>query len=159
MDPEHAGYRHVACIVDRSPGSARTLREAQRLAAGGGARLSAVHVDNWIPLAMACSAWVPDLAELRECSRLWLWEELRALGAEDAEPVVVDSPAAVCDWARRRDVELIVAQRCRGGLRRLLGFDMSAHLTRRAPCPVLIVDGGASREDVPGLAVGRAASA
>ena len=157
MHPER-GYRHVACIVDRSSGSVRALREARRLAAGGGARLSAVHVDRWIALAMACTVWVPDLAELREASRVWLWEELCALGADEAEPVVLDSPFEVCEWARRRDVDLIVAARSRGALRRLLGLNISGHLGRRAPCPVLIVDGEGSRSP-SGLTMRPAASA
>jgi nucleotide-binding universal stress UspA family protein len=159
LDRERAGYRHIACVVDGFSGAQRALSEARRLTAAGGARLSAVHVDPWLPLALSNGVWVPDLAELRDCARAWLSEELVALGADDVEPIVLDSPAAVCDWARRRGVDLIVAPRCRGALDRLLGTGMSAYLTRRAPCPVLIVDGGASRRGLPDLALRPAASA
>ena len=159
LDRGRTGYRHVACLVDRSGGSRRALREARRLTDGGSARLTAVHVDPWVPLALSCSVWVPDLAELRECAMAWLLEELAVLEADDAAPVVLDSPAAVCDWARRRNVDLIVAPRSGGALRRLLGYDISAHLTRRAPCPVLIVDDDPSRTGEPSVAMLPAASA
>jgi nucleotide-binding universal stress UspA family protein len=159
LDQERSVDRHVACVVDGSEGSRRALREAQRLAAGAGARLSAVHVDPWIPLAMTCSVWVPDLAEFRDCAMAWLSQELLDLGADDAEPVVLDSPAAVCDWARLTGVDLIVAPRCRGALRRLLGPGMSGYLGRRAPCAVLIVDDGAGLRGMPDLAMRPVASA
>jgi nucleotide-binding universal stress UspA family protein len=139
LEPQRAVYRHVACMVDRSESSRAALREAQHLAAGAGARLSALHIDPWIPLAMSCTVWVPDLAELRECASAWLRQELRDLGADEALPVVVDSPAAACKWARRRGVDLIVAPRGRGALRRLLSGNTAGYLSRRAPCPVLIL--------------------
>ena len=151
-------YRHVACLVDRSSRSARALREARRLALGG-ARLSAVHVDRFTSLAMASSAWVPDLADLREWSVAWLRAELQALGLDEADPVVLDSPFAVCAWARRARVDLLVVPRGGGAAHRLLCLDASGYLGRHAPCPVLIVDAGSGTTTMRGLAGRQAARA
>ena len=138
---EGTRYRHIACVVDGSAGCRRAVQETRRLQAGGVARLSAVHVDPWIAVVMSCPMWVPDLAELHECARAWLREELIRLGVDDAQPIVFDGPGALCAWAREARVDLIVAARQRGPLRGLLLGNAAGYLSRRAPCPVLLIEG------------------
>jgi nucleotide-binding universal stress UspA family protein len=135
-----AGHRHIACVVDGSAQCRRALQEAQRLSAAGGGRLSAVHVDPWIALVMACPEWVSDPDELRDCALAWLRGELAEVGVGEAVPAVFDTPAALRRWAREAGVDLIVAARRRGPLRWVLRRSVVSGLDSDAPCPILLIE-------------------
>lgn len=68
-----------------------------------------------------------------------LIEELGITGAEEA--VLFGNPGrAVCDLASQLSASVIVmGSRGRGGIKRAVLGSVSDHVTRHAPCPVLIV--------------------
>jgi nucleotide-binding universal stress UspA family protein len=145
------GYDHIACCLDGSDGSRLALEEAVRLAALAGARITVLHAFELPPSRAGLaegSAWMPSLDQSLEVSRRWLEEE--AAMAPGAEPVLLGpghAPSAVCEWARRAGVDLLVAGANRSLLERVLLGSFAGYLARHAPCPVLLARPLASSED------------
>ncbi len=133
-------YAHIAVCVDESEGSDRALAEARRLFAPGENRLSIVHVATaGMMFTGTPDAPLSDVVDSVHVSEAWLARA--AAGVEGAEPVLLegDPPHAVVEWARDSGVDLLVASSSRGFLERLLLGSFATHLTRHAPCSVLLV--------------------
>lgn len=132
-------YTRIACCVDRDGMADEVLREARRLA-GGAEPIRVVHV---VAPARAMTAgpfaYVGPAGEERSSAEAWLDELLD--GAADVAPVLLDgSPAReVCDWARSRGVDLIVAAADRGLVERAMLGGFASYVAYHAPCPVLLV--------------------
>lgn len=140
-------YRHIAVAMEDSPGSARALSEASRIASLTGARLSVLHVTS-IPLPPPYmgegGVFLPDPEVMRDAALEWLTEVLADL--PDAEPRILQGhpPDAVCTWASENDVDLLVAGAERGKIERLLLGSFALHLARHAPCDILLARPDAS---------------
>jgi nucleotide-binding universal stress UspA family protein len=141
-------YRAIACCLDDSPASVVAMRQAAALAALTGARLMAVHVmpdaDTFTGGRTSWSAQPETLVgDLVEEGRNWVLSRAQEGGAPDAEPIVLfgDPPSAVCDWAETAECDLLVAAAHREGFVRAILGHFTTHLTRHAPCPVLVVRG------------------
>jgi nucleotide-binding universal stress UspA family protein len=134
-------YAHIACAVDDSPAARRALDEAVRLRALGPGRLSVVHVMEAIPMAALMgegAAFYADDPVIEQRTRDWLdgvAKEVRG------EPVFLTGypPAAVAEWARAAEVDLLVAAAHRGRVERLLLGSFASFLAHHAPCAVLLV--------------------
>ena len=101
------------------------MAEGARLARMSGARLEAVHAAA-DPLAV-------DIERLTAC---------RPLGVPPFETIPIPDhghpAAAVCAWAAREGVNVLVAAPHQGTLARLLLGSFASHLAHHAPCDVLI---------------------
>ncbi len=133
-------YDHIAVCVDRSDAADESLDHAVRLRdAVGAPRLSILHVAPW-PLLYAgeAGAWTPDPDDMASAAREWLAAVVARVPA--AEGVVLDGypPAAVCEWASRNGVDLIVAASHRGLVERVLLGSFAGYLAQHAPCSVLL---------------------
>ncbi len=134
-------YQHVAVAVEDSPGSRKALDEAWRMASLSGARLSVLHVTS-IPLPPPYmgegGVFLPDPQVMQDAALVWLKEMVE--GIPGAEPHVLEGhpPDAVCDWAGRHGVDLLVAGAERGRVQRLLLGSFALHLARHAPCDILL---------------------
>ncbi|MGD9572565.1 MAG: universal stress protein [Thermoleophilia bacterium] len=133
-------YAHIAVCVDESEGSERALAEARRLFAPGENRLSIVHVaTSGVTFAGTPDAPLSEIVDAVHSSEAWLART--AATVEGAEPVLLEGEpsGAVVEWARDAGVDLLVASSSRGFLERLLLGSFATHLTRHAPCSVLLV--------------------
>jgi nucleotide-binding universal stress UspA family protein len=121
-------WQHIACCVDESDASAGALREAARLVARAGARLSVVHVAVGPPhdAPPAPPAWLTGAA-----------------ADAGGHPVLLVNlglaASAICEWAADARADLIVASAHRGVRERILLGSFAGHLARHAPCSVLLV--------------------
>ncbi|HEX2504520.1 MAG TPA: universal stress protein [Miltoncostaeaceae bacterium] len=127
--PERAPlWGHIACCLDESDASAEALREAARLRAHAGARLSVVHVAAGPPHDAAPPAPA--------------WLTAAAVEAGGQAVLLVNlglAASAVCEWAADARADLIVASAHRGVRERILLGSFAGHLARHAPCSVLLV--------------------
>ncbi len=134
-------YTHVAVAVEDSPGSTKALHEAARIAELTGARLSVLHVTS-IPLPPPYmgegGVFLPDPEVMEQAALTWLGELVE--GVPNATPVILQGhpPDAVVQWAGENDVDLLVAGAERGRVERLLLGSFALHLSRHAPCDVLL---------------------
>lgn len=134
-------YTHVAVAIEDSPGSRKALDEAARIASLCGARLSVLHVTS-IPMPPPYmgegGVFLPDPEVMRDAALVWLKEAVD--GVPGAEPVILQGhpPDAVCEWAEANGVDLVVAGAERGKVERLLLGSFALHLSRHAPCDVLL---------------------
>jgi nucleotide-binding universal stress UspA family protein len=127
-----APWGHIACAIDNSEASAAALREAARLRALSGGRLSVVNVSAGPPRHASGPppAWLASAAAEAGGHPV----PLRNLGV---------AASAVCDWAAEARVDLLVASAHRGVRDRILLGSFAGHLARHAPCSVLLVRGSA----------------
>ena len=134
-------YTHVAVAVEDSPGSRKALEEGARIASLCSARLSVLHATS-IPMPPPNMAeggvFLPDPEVMQHAALEWLTEAIA--GVPDAVPVVLQgNPAdAVCLWAEENGVDLLVAGAERGKIERLLLGSFALHLSKHAPCDVLL---------------------
>jgi nucleotide-binding universal stress UspA family protein len=132
-----APYSHIACCYDGSAASEAAVAEARRLLAGGGGRLSVIHVHHDPP--NYGGMYVPDLGAVREAAQRWFTE--RAAGWPGAEAVFLEGAATVeiDAWLEQARPDLVVAGIHHGAARRTVLGSVTNHLVQHAPCPVLIV--------------------
>lgn len=134
-------YTHVAVAAEDSPGSRKALEEGARIAALCSARLSVLHATS-IPMPPPNMAeggvFLPDPEVMQDAALEWLTEAIA--GVPGAVPVVLQgNPAdAVCLWAEENGVDLLVAGAERGKIERLLLGSFALHLSKHAPCDVLL---------------------
>jgi nucleotide-binding universal stress UspA family protein len=144
-------YRHIVCCVDAREGTVPVIAEAVRLRACAEGRLTFAHAFEATPVPEAFPAEVPFLdrvSGLHERTEAWLESLARAQGAD---PQLIDGypPDAVVRWARRNDVDLIVAGSHRGVIQRMFLGGFATYLAGHSPCAVLLV-----RPDGAGPALG-----
>jgi nucleotide-binding universal stress UspA family protein len=145
------GLRHILCPVDFSELSALALRYADALSRCGGATLTVLYANPFLPPPHVDST---QLAELEEQFRKWHAEaasKLRTfvnntLGADAAsvqtavvEALPVDGIRAA---ARQLDASLVVVgTHGRSGVNRLMMGSVAERILRESPVPVLTVRG------------------
>lgn len=139
-------YRHILLASDFSEGSAQVAERAGDLARRFGARLSVVHVVDYLPVADSAYGpaipFDPDLTDqLIDSARQRLAAMADPLGVpEDARWVEIGSPKLeIVRVAEEKDVDLIVVgSHGKHGLQLLLGSTASGIL-HHARCDVLAV--------------------
>lgn len=135
----------VTTILVPSDGSTAAepqLASARALARATGARVVVAHVNEIVRGRMAAHSVHASEDELVATVREQA-EELRSAGVR-AEAEIVSSTAelaqAIADLAKRRQADLIVTRKSRGGaVLGALSGGVSRRLLRLAPCPVLVV--------------------
>ena len=144
-----SGYQHVLCAVDLSDENVIVASRALELAKQYGAKLSLLHVVEYIPLDLANGLVLPQQQEIEdqlvEQSRKAIGLLASKLKAENiAENIVTGSTKAeIIEFSKSGDVDLIViGQHGRHGFSRLLGSTANAVL-HHASCDVLAVYIGA----------------
>jgi len=135
----------VTTIVVPSDGSSAAegqLASARAIARATGARIVVAHVDELVRGRMAAHSVHACEAELKENVRRQV-ESLRNAGVRTELAMLASSgeiASVITELASRRDADLIVTRRGRGGsLFGLLFGGVSRRLVRLAPCPVLVV--------------------
>ena len=138
-------YQHILCAVDLTDESAAVFSQAQDLAGRYQAKLSLLHVVEYIPIDLANELVLPQQQEIEQQLVKQAEQKLQALvdvdGQVKAEPVVVQGAikSTIIGYAENNHVDLIVVGRHgRHGLSRLLGSVANAIL-HHAPCDVLTV--------------------
>jgi universal stress protein A len=138
-------YRHILLAADLSGENPRTSQRAKQLAACFGARLSLVHVVEYLPLDYGGDQIYPMDLDLEDKLVSRAREELERLGRElDVDPtdqhvVIGAAKIEILRIAEEHDVDLIlVGSHGRRGLALLLGSTANAVL-HRANCDVLAV--------------------
>jgi len=142
---------HILLTTDFSAASEEAVAKAGEMARATGARLTVLHVHRRAPAAP--EAVVPadkyvtsaDLdAEVHQNL-----EDLRRTLLQGVESVSlmslesVSTPLAICDYAEKHGVDLIViGTHGRTGVPRLLIGSVAERVVRHASCPVLVVPHG-----------------
>lgn len=138
-------YKHILLAVDFSPATEPTARRAMELAQRYDARLSLIHVVEYLPVPLDNELMLPPLAGVEE----QLMENARRRLAQLAERLdIVDAPRYVelgstkLEILRVAEMErvdlIVVGSHGRHGLARMLGSTASAVL-HGAHCDVLAV--------------------
>ena len=143
-------YRHILLATDFAPESRRVGERAVELAARYGARLSLLHVVDYVPLELSNDMMLAEPVDvdgrLVEEARESLDHLAGDLGQGDAQRWVVlgSTGPEIKRTAEEHDVDLIVVgSHGRHGLALLLGSTANAVL-HGAPCDVLAVRVGAA---------------
>ena len=138
-------YQHLLAAVDFSPGSETMMRRAIDLMNRYGARLSVIHVVEYMPVALDAELMMPPLAgveeQLMENARKRLEDLTRTLGVGEASSYIElgSTKLEILRVAETQGVDLIVVgSHGRHGLSRMLGSTASAVL-QGAHCDVLSV--------------------
>ena len=137
-------YSHLLVPTDFSTYSENAAARAKVLAGAFGARITLIHVVDYVPPAYVASELpgeLPTPAALAERARNELDAWAAQLGLESAERVVVVGTAKrdIIDAARKGGVDLIVIGTSgMGAMKRLLGSTTNRVL-HDAPCDVLSV--------------------
>jgi nucleotide-binding universal stress UspA family protein len=134
----------ILCPVDFSAESLATLARAVEIASRSGARLIAAHVAD--PLLVRAAAATYHTAVVIQESERALREavdhirlETRTGGVEVSARVLVgDTAAAICDFCRDHEVDLIVVGSHESGYQHRLFGSVCEMLLRSAPTPVLV---------------------
>jgi universal stress protein A len=138
-------YQHLLLAVDFAPDSEQVVQRARDLARLHEARLSLVHVTEYVPVDMANELVLPQEVELdRELNEL-ATQRLAELGerigvvAADQHVLQGNTRGEIQHLAEEIRADLIVlGSHGRQGLQRLLGSTADAVL-HGAPCDVLAV--------------------
>ena len=148
---------HILLTTDFSEASVEAVAKAGDMVQATGARLTVLHVHRHAPAAP--EAVIPDekhvtSADLDAGVRQDL-EDLKRTMLPDVEPVSlvslenVSTPLAICDYAEKNAVDLIViGTHGRTGVTRLLIGSVAERVVRHASCPVLVVPHGKQRPAV-----------
>lgn len=141
------GLRHILCPVDFSELSALALRYASAFSKCGGAALTALYVNPFLPPAHADSA---QIAEFEEQFRKWHADAASRLRAfvdatlDDATVNTMVLEALPVDGVRVATEQLgadlvVVGTHGRGGENRLMMGSVAERVLRESPVPVLTV--------------------
>jgi nucleotide-binding universal stress UspA family protein len=143
-------FGHVACAVDDSSASRAALGEAVRVWGGGPGQLSVVHVAE-TPAYVALASGTPfSEQDWVAPAQSWLDDLVRPVPGARAVLLTGDPTAqAVCEWAEREGVDLLVVAAYRTLLRRALLGSFARHAVDHAACPVLVVGPHAIERSAP----------
>ena len=139
-----ANYQHIMVPTDFSEHSAAAAARAAELARSSGARLSLLHVVDYVPPGYIRSELPADYAgegQWLERARAYLADWAKRVGLADAQQWIESGSAKVqiIKAAKENGVDLIVlGSRGERGLGRLLGSTTNAVL-QEAPCDILSV--------------------
>ena len=144
-----SGYRHILCAVDLSDENVAVASRAAELARFYQAKLSLLHVVEYIPIDLANELVLPQQQEIEQQLVAQATAHLRSLaskmGIEPLHEAVVQgsTKSEIIEYAQANQVDLIVLGRHgRHGISRLLGSVANAVL-HHATCDVLAVRIGA----------------
>jgi universal stress protein A len=144
-------YTHLLLAADLSPDADKVAERARQVRDRSGARLSLVHVVEYIPLAYAGDLVLPDdfnlEQELLEVARRRIEALGERLGVDPQDRHVATGSAAreILRIAREQGVDLIVlGSHGRHGLAALIGSTANAVL-HHAECDLLAVRVAAPR--------------
>lgn len=136
-----SAFHTAGCCIDRSPAADLVIDEAIRLRLRGAAEtIVLVHViEAPPPLHAGPFTYREPMPVLRREAQEWVDE--RAAAIRDATGVVLEGhpPEAVCDWAVREGIDLLVVAPHRGAFERAVHGEFAGEVVYRAPCPVLVV--------------------
>lgn len=138
-------YRHILLAVDFAPDSEVVIQRARELAQLHGARLSLVHVTEYVPVDMANELVLPQEMELDQelnelaVKRLAEVGERIGIAAADQHVLQGNTRGEIQRLAEETKTDLIVlGSHGRQGIQRLLGSTANGVL-HGAPCDVLAV--------------------
>jgi universal stress protein A len=138
-------YQHLLLAVDFAPDSETVVQRARDLAQLHSARLSLVHVTEYVPVDMANELVLPQEMELDQelnelaVKRLAELGERIGIAAADQHVLQGHTRGEILRLAEEIEADLIVlGSHGRQGLQRLLGSTANAVL-HGAPCDVLAV--------------------
>ncbi len=143
-------FQRILVPTDFSPGADAALRYARAIAERFGASLYLLHVlsEPMLAGALGTEVLVAEVQTLQETTHTDAERKLDALLAPDVSAglqisadIVVGAPAAaIVDFARDRDIDLIVVgTHTRSGVAHLLLGSVAETIARKASCPVLTV--------------------
>lgn len=149
-----AGWKKICCAVDFSEPSRKAMREAAELARRLGAELVLVH--SFVPPPVVATDMLVstrDLGtlvaeELEQTLAAWRSDAATIAGGPVTTALLAGEPEKeIVRYARDHPVDLLVlATHGRSGLKRLVLGSVADAVTRRAPCPVLVVRGVGPQE-------------
>jgi universal stress protein A len=138
-------YQHLLAAVDFSPATEGVMQRTMDLVKRYAARLSVIHVVEYLPVVMDAELMLPPLAgveeQLMENARKRLEQLTSSLGADQAARYVElgSTKLEILRVAEAQGVDLIVVgSHGRHGLARMLGSTAGAVL-QGAHCDVLAV--------------------
>ncbi|HSJ47897.1 MAG TPA: universal stress protein [Gammaproteobacteria bacterium] len=138
-------YQHILLAVDFAPDSEVVIQRARELAQLHGARLSLVHVTEYVPVDMANELVLPQEMELDQelnelaVKRLAEVAERIGIAAADQHVLQGNTRGEIQRLAEETKADLIVlGSHGRQGIQRLLGSTANGVL-HGAPCDVLAV--------------------
>ncbi|MCW9058460.1 MAG: universal stress protein [Gammaproteobacteria bacterium] len=138
-------YRHILLAVDFAPDSEAVIQRARELAQLHGARLSLVHVTEYVPVDMANELVLPQEMELDQelnelaVKRLAEVGERIGIAVVDQHVLQGNTRGEIQRLAEETKADLIVlGSHGRQGIQRLLGSTANGVL-HGAPCDVLAV--------------------
>lgn len=139
------GYQHILCAVDLGGENLDVASRAGELAGQYSAKLSLLHVVEYIPIDLANELVLPQQQEIEgqlvARSKQVLASLALQMGLKQVSENVVSgsTKAEIIEYAKTNEVDLIVIGRHgRHGFSRLLGSTANAVL-HHAPCDVLAV--------------------
>ena len=137
-----SAYKHILVPTDFSDHSRHAVDKALALSALFDARLSVVHVVDYLPPAfISAGSELTSASQVIERATAYLAEWSARVGLESVEQLVASGPAGreIVSTAKARDVDLIVIGTSgRGGIKRLLGSTTQS-VMHDAPCDVLSI--------------------
>jgi universal stress protein A len=135
-------YKNSLIPTDFSAHSRRAADKALKLRTLFDARLTVVHVVNYLPPAfVTAQSEHTSAVQIIERATNYLAEWAQETGLGSAEQLVSTGPAGreIIDTAEARDIDLIIIGTSgEGGMKRLLGSTTSA-VMHHAPCDVLSI--------------------
>ncbi len=138
-------YQHILLAVDFAPDSEIVIQRARELAQLHGARLSLVHVTEYVPVDMANELVLPQEMELDQelndlaVKRLVEVAERIGIAVADQHVLQGNTRGEIQRLAEETKTDLIVlGSHGRQGIQRLLGSTANGVL-HGAPCDVLAV--------------------
>lgn len=135
-------YKHILVPTDFSEPSERAVKKALEFSGLLGARLSVVHVVNYLPPAyISAQSEYTSAEQIIGRAKNYLAEWAAQVGLGDAEQLVASGPAGreISAAAKAHGADLIVIGNSgEGGIKRLLGSTTRA-VMHNAPCDVLAV--------------------
>ena len=143
MTPDSGSYRHVLAAVELDEAGAPVLKRAQALAAQFQARLSVLHVVEYLPVEsgdLLVAAPVTLTQEITSQAEKKLKNLCERAGLDPASASVRYGPVAgeILDHARQHAVDLLVVGHTpRRGLLAMLFSHTDETVVARAPCDVL----------------------
>jgi universal stress protein A len=140
-----SAYKHILVPTDFSDYSRHAADRALELARVFAARLSVVHVVDYLPPAfISAQSEHTSAPEIIERAAAYLGEWANEAGLGDAEQLVTSGPAGkeIANTAKAKDVDLIVIGTSgEGGMKRLLG-STTRGVMHDSPCDVLSIHHG-----------------
>ena len=137
-----SAYKHILVPTDFSDHSRRAVEKALELSKVFDARLSIVHVVDYLPPTFITSqAEFTSAPQIIERATAYLAEWAGQVGLESAEQLVASGPAGreIVRTAKSKDVDLIVIGTSgEGGMKRLLG-STTRSVIHDTPCDVLSI--------------------